>query len=217
MYLLTAATDMELEEASSLIPPNAAGFLATGMGLVEATLALTRHLSGTGGIYQGVINIGIAGAFMGNGLHLLDLCLADREVLGDLGICLPDRIAEFSPDLPAPREISLKGGLLTRAEKTLASAAISCRIGTFVTVNCVSGTKARGDQLRKRHQAICENMEGAALARVCQSFRMPFLELRCISNLVEERNTANWRLAEAAARAGATAARLLSAWACEQQ
>jgi futalosine hydrolase len=217
MYLLVAATEGEIEKARSHIQGNGVQFLVTGMGPVEATLALTKHLGGDHSSYQAVINTGTAGAFIGTGLGLLDACLAAREVIGDLGICLQDRIAGFSSSLAVPREFSLAGDLLARAERTLAAMAIPCRSGTFVTVNCVSGTRNRGDQLRDRHQAICENMEGAALARVCQSFGLPFLELRCISNMVEERNTANWRLAEAAARACVIAARLLAAWQTGQE
>jgi futalosine hydrolase len=213
MYLLVAATEAEIEKARSQIPGHGAQFLVTGMGPVEATLALTKHLGGTSHSYQAVINVGTAGAFIDTGLGLLDACLAGKEVIGDLGICLQDRIAGFSPSLAVPREFSLTGELLARAERTLAAMAIPCRVGTFVTVSCVSGTRTRGDQLRDRHQAICENMEGAALARVCQSFELPFLELRCISNMVEERNTGNWRLAEAATHACAIAAQLVTAWA----
>ena len=49
-------------------------------------------------------------------------------------------------------------------------------------------------------------MEGAAAARVCQQFALPLLELRCISNLVEDRNLHNWRLREACVRCGEVAA-----------
>jgi futalosine hydrolase len=212
MYLLVAATHSEIAGARSLISPAAAAFLVTGMGPVEAALSLTRHLSTVREPYRAIINIGTAGAFVDTGLGLLDLCLATREVLGDLGICFGDRIEAFAPSLPAPREFDLTGALQALAGQTLAGAGISCRSGTFVTVSCVSGTRARGDELRDLYGAICENMEGAALARVCQVFGIPFLELRCVSNMVEERNTATWRLAEASQRICATVSQLLQTW-----
>jgi len=40
-------------------------------------------------------------------------------------------------------------------------------------------------------------MEGAAIALVCNTFNLPCAELRCVSNMVEDRNTANWQLEEA--------------------
>jgi futalosine hydrolase len=212
MYLLVAATEPEIERARFQIPAGSAQVLVTGLGPVEATLSLARHLSVVRARYRAVINIGTAGAFTGTGLGLLDICLASGEVLGDLGICLADRIEDFSSSLPAPRVFPLAGELLLQTERTLADTGMVFRTGTFVTVSCVSGTQARGDQLRDRHQAICENMEGAALARVCQSFGVPFLELRCISNMVEERRTADWRLTEASARVCNLVSRLLVAW-----
>ena len=41
------------------------------------------------------------------------------------------------------------------------------------------------------------------MARVCQGLGIDFVEVRAISNMVEDRNTANWRLGEAAERVGA--------------
>jgi futalosine hydrolase len=40
-------------------------------------------------------------------------------------------------------------------------------------------------------------MEGAAVAMVCNTFKVPCVELRCISNMVEDRDTANWMLEDA--------------------
>ena len=67
----------------------------------------------------------------------------------------------------------------------------------FVTVNCCTGTKKRGEFLRRKYGAGCENMEGAAVAMVCQNFNIPCVELRCISNMVDDRDTTKWRLSEA--------------------
>ena len=40
-------------------------------------------------------------------------------------------------------------------------------------------------------------MEGAAVAMVCQSLDIPCAELRCISNMVDDRDTSKWQLVEA--------------------
>jgi futalosine hydrolase len=52
-------------------------------------------------------------------------------------------------------------------------------------------------------------MEGAAAAHVCALYDLPFLELRGISNLVEDRDREKWRLAEAAEAAQAAALRVV--------
>ncbi|MDA8164587.1 MAG: futalosine hydrolase [Desulfobacteraceae bacterium] len=211
MLLLVAATEPEIARARSLLDSGGIDFLVTGIGPVEAALSLTRALAQMTVPYRGVVNVGVGGAFAGSGPGLLDLCLARREVLGDLGICLDGRIDDFSPSLAVPRSFPLENRLLADAEAVLAGAGVPFRTGTFVTVGCVSGTRLRGDMLRDRHQAICENMEGAALARVCQAFGVDFLEIRAISNLVEDRDPAAWRLREAAEAACRAAAGLLPA------
>lgn len=209
-YLLTAATDMEMKQLwDSYAGEERLDFLVTGLGPVETTLSVSSYLARSETNFAGVINFGVAGAYLGLGIDLLDLCLARSEVLGDLGICLDREILGFdSKKLPVISEFVLDDSLLQQAEKILAAGGLSWRTGGFVTVNCASGTAERGTYLRDRHRAVCENMEGAAVARVCEEFGLPCLELRCISNLVEERNPANWRLKEAC-RKGAEAVAVL--------
>jgi len=210
MYLLVAATDQELESArKALAGSQNVAFLLSGVGPVDAAFALTRYLSLH---YQvsAVINFGVAGAYLHTGLEVLDLCVAQSEVLADLGICFPDRIEAFDGDaLQVNREFDLENELYQDARKILGFENIPFVSGKFLTVNCVSGTGMRGDFLHKTHQAICENMEGAALARVCLGFGVDFLEMRCVSNMVEDRNPLKWRLQDACATAGFAVAKVV--------
>jgi futalosine hydrolase len=52
-------------------------------------------------------------------------------------------------------------------------------------------------------------MEGASVARVCSEYSLPLLELRCISNLVEDRDLSRWRLREACEKAAQAAVILI--------
>ncbi|RJQ38548.1 MAG: futalosine hydrolase, partial [Nitrospiraceae bacterium] len=70
--------------------------------------------------------------------------------------------------------------------------------GAFVTVSTVTGTDKRAKELEKRFNAICENMEGAAVAHVCAMYGIPMLEIRGISNIVEDRNRDKWDIKTAA-------------------
>ncbi len=210
MYLIAAATDFELapflraSSVTSRFKP-----LITGIGPVEAALQATAFLAQQSEPVTGVINIGVAGAYRReqNGAGMLDICLANHEVLGDLGICVGDGVEPLRADrLVVVDEFNLQSPLLTEAVEVLQSLAISCVIGPFVTVNCVSGSEQRGREMVLRHQALCENMEGAALARVCGHFGLPLLELRCVSNYVEHRDPRRWRIKEACNRCGEVAA-----------
>ena len=83
---------------------------------------------------------------------------------------------------------------------------ITIKTGTFVTVSTVTGTDKRARELEKRFSAssasgggaICENMEGAAVAHVCAMYGIPMLEIRGISNIVEDRDRSKWDIKTAA-------------------
>jgi futalosine hydrolase len=127
--------------------------------------------------------------------------------LGDFGICYGDTVEPLRGEsLPILDTFTLDSQLLAQAETLLSNGKVDYKRGPFVTVSCVSGSRQRGVLLARQHQALCENMEGAAVARVCQQFALPLLELRCISNLVEDRNLQNWQLKKACSRCGEVAA-----------
>jgi futalosine hydrolase len=214
LYLAVAATKMEMQALERALGPSLyCERLVTGIGPMETAHRLTLYLAGTKKLFSGVVLFGVAGVYGKSGLDgpdLLDICLAEEEVLADFGICFADGIEEFmAPELATHNQFTLDAGLLARAEEALQRQDITCCRGRFLTVQCASGTKERGDMLAARFGGLCENMEGAAVARVCAAFDLPCLELRSISNRVEDRDTGRWRLKEACARAGAAVARVL--------
>ena len=64
--------------------------------------------------------------------------------------------------------------------------------GVFATVSACSGTREQALLLQTRFNAICENMEGAAVAHICRLYNVPMLEMRGISNIVEDRDPSAW-------------------------
>ncbi len=208
--LITAATDMEMQtfiDAGGLQEHTCQ--LVTGVGPVETALSVSCMLHNNPEIAY-LLNFGIAGAYPENDTPvqagLLDICLAEQEVLGDLGIQLTEKVERFDAELPIRDRFVLDRTLLSAAGRVLEDMGVPYKKGAFVTVNCASGTQRRGGQLGRQFRGLCENMEGAAAARVCEEFALPCLEIRCVSNMVEDRNMKNWRLREACIRAGRTAA-----------
>jgi futalosine hydrolase len=206
--LIAAATEFELRAFDRADGSQQVLRLLTGIGPVETAHALTamlcRHHAGQ---IKAVINFGIAGAFLGNGADMLDICLAEQEILGDFGLCLPERIERLSErGLSAKDSFILDADLRSAAAQALSHEGFACKTGIFVTVSCASGTAERARRLGRQFQGLCENMEGAAAARVCEAFQLPFLELRCVSNIAGERDRRSWRLHEACLKAGRAAA-----------
>jgi futalosine hydrolase len=219
MILAVAATEFEMKPLEQLLavdgPACSCATLIAGVGPVETTLRLTRYLERRDPRIDTVLNFGVAGAYLseaptGQGpAALLDLCLAEQEILGDFGICFADHIEAFDEKLGGPRVFPLDQSLLCQAREILEQHQLTCRCGNFVTVSAASATRQRGMMLAARHQGLCENMEGAAVARVCAEFSMPLLEVRAVSNLVEDRDLSRWKMAEACTLAARAAGLLV--------
>jgi futalosine hydrolase len=211
MFLATAATEIEMAPLRLLLERDLPCFtLVTGAGPVEAAVRLAGFLARSAQKITAVVNVGVAGGYLQpdgeSGPALLDLYLAETETFGDLGICYPDRIEFLSEEMTGRISFLMDRNLIADARRICKVHDIPVKIGAFVTVAGVSASLIRGEMLRSRFQGHCENMEGASIARVCAEYSLPLLEIRCISNLVEDRDQKRWRLPEACKRAAWAAA-----------
>ncbi|PLY02347.1 MAG: futalosine hydrolase [Desulfuromonas sp.] len=175
-----------------------------GIGASTMAMSLTRIL----GVHRpaAIVLIGCGGSYPGSGLAIGDLALAEREIWGDIGVTTADGFIPLEQlKLPQDKELTplfrqdyhLDENLCRLARTALPTV----RSGTFVTVNCCSGTPELSREFEHRCAGLCENMEGAAVAQVCDEFSVPLLELRGISNPTGTRDPAQWDI-----RAGAEAA-----------
>lgn len=206
--LIAAATALEMQAYAAAGGRTDKVFqLITGIGLTETALSLASMLHHHAEKIDLVLYFGIAGAYPNSRAKLLDICLAEQEVLGDLGLCLPERIGRCAErGLAVQDSFPLDPRLRQQAEQALQQDKTACKSGLFVTVNCASGTRERAAMLERQFQAVCENMEGAAAARVCNEFALPVAELRCISNMAGQADKSRWRLDDACVQAGRAAA-----------
>jgi len=215
MILALAATEMEMQPFLRLCREGspACHALVTGVGPLESAVRLVALFPRLGANIRAAINFGVAGAYPQPPERpqprLLDLCLASSEVFGDLGLAYPDRVESLPPELVGEPCLTLDRPLLQAAREIFARHGRRVAVGAFVTVASASATAARGWMLQGRWQGLCENMEGAAVARVCREFSVPMLEVRAISNHVEDRDPRNWRLAQACETAAEGGALLL--------
>jgi futalosine hydrolase len=170
----------------------------TGIGKVNAAHAATA-VSERFQI-QCMIHFGIGGAYPGSGLTTGDIAVATHEIFGDEGV-FGEKVREGMKRIGIPlvttrkrtffNTYTLDRKLLQKALSSLAGIA-TVRKGKFVTLSAVSGTQSRARELEKRFHAICENMEGAALAQVCSMYGIPLLAIRGISNIAGVRDKRRW-------------------------
>ncbi len=191
-----------------------------GMGKVNAAHAATLLL--TQFRPSALIVFGVGGAYPSSGARVGDIAVAREEIAGDEGVLTVDGFKDVSyigipllktassviyTTYPAPEQ------LLGRSLRALGSGGSGqVHAGAFVTLSTCTGTAARARELEERHHGLCENMEGAAAAQVAELHSVPWLELRGISNIVEDRNLTRWNIPQAAAAAQQAVLRVLEAW-----
>ena len=227
--LLLSATEIEsgtiqsaLEDAKitqqtgkTVIAGNSCGWrctlLHTGIGTVNAAHALTCQLEQQ--LPDLVIQFGIGGAYVPTGLPIRSVVLATEEVYGDVGVVTPEGWKPVDEiGIPLVQGDPPRFNRFPLDPQLVATAAGICgvRSGTFVTVSQCSGVQAVGDALHSRFNALCESMEGAAAAHICTLYDVPFLEVRGISNLVEDRQPARWDIPGAADAAQSALIKIIS-------
>ncbi|MGK2905028.1 MAG: futalosine hydrolase [Desulfuromonadales bacterium] len=194
----------------------------SGTGKASAAAATITLLSDTRP--EALWLFGCGGAYPGSGLAVGDLALASAEIFGDEGVATSKGFTDLAEMRLPMRQISeplfntwpvdrklhdwARFHLQERAERTDTALAS----GPFVTVSTCTGTAAKATEIEERTGGICENMEGAAVALACQQLSVPLLEVRGISNLVEDRDTSRWNLPLAMSSAQHAILTLLQAW-----
>ncbi|MEC4675963.1 MAG: futalosine hydrolase [Nitrospirota bacterium] len=147
-----------------------------------------------------IINFGVGGAYPSAGLKAGDIAVASKEIYADEGVLLKDGFhtletiglhllktgrRKYFNEFPADRKLG-------KAALNSATLITSSKSGIFATVSSCTGAREKAEELSLKYNAICENMEGAAVAHLCCSYGIPFVEIRGISNIVEDRDTGRW-------------------------
>jgi len=156
MILAVAATEIEmapfLVESKTLTLP--CQTLIIGVGPVETALRLTRFLCECKEQFDAVIHFGVGGAYIlpeqSRQPELLDICLAEQEVAGDFGICLADSMEYLDSSLAGEIVYNMDASLLKRCRTLFDQLGIKHHTGVFITVNSITGSRARGEMLRSR-------------------------------------------------------------------
>ncbi|MCV7429420.1 5'-methylthioadenosine/adenosylhomocysteine nucleosidase [Mycobacterium montefiorense] len=173
---------------------------AAGMGKVNtglvATLMADRFRCCT------IIFTGVAGG-LDPRLHIGDIVIADRVVQHDFGVIEDERLAPYQPGhvpfinpterFGYPVEPELIDRVKRRLEGFTVAPLPAAAGGTGTPVRISYGTVLTGDQylhcestrtrLHDDFGGLAIDMEGGALAQVCEAFAIPWLVIRALSDL----------------------------------
>jgi nucleoside phosphorylase len=171
MPLVVAATEPELCGRRGLV---------CGVGPVEAAVSVAAALERERP--DAILHVGVAGARRGSGVELLDLVVGSEAVYEDLPTS-----ASLAPRIALP-DTRLGEAALAALLASGTRGRVSLPIGTSARVG---GTSTCG----------VEAMEGFAVLRAAALAGVPAVEVRVISNLVDDPRSA-WRLEEALSALG---------------
>lgn len=193
--LIISATEMEVEAIKSWWETNEEQyplmqikFVVTGIATSMTILNLTKKLLKNN--YDLVIQLGIAGTYQ-DALPVGKVVAVLTEIHGDVGYedidgSIHSLDAFSSVEERVVTNEYLKGLVTTDIPKVIS-----------LTVDLSSGTNSTVERRKWQYNADIENMEGFGLHLVANDLRIPYMQVRAISNIVEERNTENWEIPRA--------------------
>lgn len=205
--LVTAAEEQELrraERAFDMVKKSKdvkaqVEFRLTGIGAVQACHCVTREVvaaAAAGEPYNLVVNLGIAGSYDLEAFPIGSAAVISREHFADLGFGSEEGFSDlFQYGILEKDDFPYTKGALARQllpyphiEKVLEKYGA----GAGATVQCVTGTQARCKEIVDMYNPQIESMEGAGVYYAALMEKVPFFELRTVSNAVGERDTSKW-------------------------
>ncbi len=206
--LIIAATDLEINPLISFLDDNYKkndqGFylfdshtvyiLTTGVGVMQTTFAISQLCFNHK--FDVAINLGIGGSF-DRIIQLGDVVEIVKDRIADLGIeeANGQFIDVFEMNLINKDVFPYKDGWVSKIAKELPETNLKKTIG--ITVNKVTGTSDSIVSIQNKYMADVESMEGAAFFYTCAKLNLPSIQVRAISNYVEPRNRASWKMLDA--------------------
>jgi futalosine hydrolase len=169
--------------------------LVTGAGMVATAARCAQTLSNEP--YDFALNLGVCGSF--------DPALAPGAVVH----VATDRIAELGAEdgdafltvqqinLLGDHEFPFTDGRLVNADPPSNATLAGLPAVDGITVNTVHGNARSIAAVTARFAPQVESMEGAAFMYCCLIHGVVFAQVRAVSNVVETRNRAAWKMAEA--------------------
>jgi futalosine hydrolase len=192
--LVAAATAKEI---SLFIDSTRAGnftnidILITGIGLTAGTYHLTKQLALKK--YDLVIQAGVAGCFDSN-IDLGQVVAVKQDAIADQSVVELEKLKTlFDLNLVPQDQYPYKKGWLINPNKEILQKT-KLKIVEGISVNQISTSKQMIKFYRDVFDPTTESMEGAALHYVCLMEKVPFLQIRSISNYIGERNKKKWNM-----------------------
>ena len=198
--LLTAATNFEIQPAINYLAErdclrgkNKIDVLITGIGTLSTAYWITKNIADKRPDYM--IQAGVAGSFS-DAYPPGSMVLVSEEATGDLGVEENNEFKDvFDMGLPQITTPYTGKNLVNPDAENLKR--FNLPLVKAITINEITTRGARIKQLQQKYQPVVESMECAAFHYIALMEKIPFLQLRAVSNLVGERDKSKWKMKDA--------------------
>jgi futalosine hydrolase len=198
--LLAAATNIELspflnhyrKNETSFLPNHEIDVLITGIGLTATTYSLSRQL--TIKRPDMIIQAGVGGCFDAE-IPLGTVLAVKQEAIADQSVIELEKLKTlFDLKLVPQNQYPFSKGWLVNKSALLRK--VKLKKVKAVSVNEITTSKQKVNLYKVNFSPVVESMEGAAFHYVCLMEKIPFLQIRSVSNYIAERNKKNWNMKE---------------------
>ena len=195
--LIVAATAKEITPFLDYYQENKhslnADILISGIGLTATAYHLAKQINLKRP--KLIIQAGLSGAF-NKTLPPGAVVAVKQDTIADESVVELEKLKTiFDLKLVPQNQFPFKKGWLINPHTTLIKKT-KLEAVKAVSVNQISVSKQSIDFYRKKFDPAIESMEGAALHYVCLMENVPFIQLRCVSNNIGERNKKKWNMSE---------------------
>ena len=194
-YLIVAATPIEITPFLGYFKSSNIkniDVLITGIGLTATTYSLMRQLRLNKPDL--VIQAGVGGCF-DTSIPLGQVVVVKQEAIADQSVIELNQLKTlFDLKLVPQDQFPFKKGWLINNNEVLKKT--SLRKVKGISVNEITTSKQKVKFYNETFNPVVESMEGAALHYVCLMEKIPFIQLRAISNYITERNKKKWNMKE---------------------
>ena len=167
--------------------------IITGVGLMNTTYCLTKQFSKEKPTLA--IQAGIAGTL--HPIYAPGMVVSVKEdMVGDLGVLENEEWRDVF-DLGLAEENNspyFQKKLINPHRDLLGKLQMECV--RSISVNQISTNSDSIRKMKEKYMPVIESMEGAAFHYVCLMEKIPFIQIRAISNMVGERDKSCWKLHE---------------------
>lgn len=189
--LLVAATNEEIAPITN--KGNLVETLICGVGIPATIYHLTKKLLHES--FDIVIQAGIAGTFSKK-FHPGEVVIVKQDAFADIGVMENKKMKTvFDMGFGNRDEFPFTNGVLVNNSSLIQYTGL--KKVNAITVNTITDSEKQNKHFKKLFNADIESMEGAAFHYVCLQQRVPFLQIRAVSNQVGERDKSKWRIKEA--------------------